>query len=801
MRHKKSSLPLATKSAQGRSIPLTAETLVNMYAEQAPGGSRSGVIAVGCPGILGFADISAGFVRGVHWVPGEGTLWVVVGLVLYKISEAGTATNIGAIGGYGRVSMADNGTELVITTEAITYIVTLATNTLAAVTDSDFPNADTVAFLGGYFFFNNNQTGSAGQLFWSEIYGGSTYDALDFATAENVPDNLVAVWRDHDRLLLFGDRSIESWFLTGGTEIVAPYKGSVINRGLGARWSIANVDNSVIFLDENGIVRRIGGQGGYNAERISTHAIEYRIEKGAWRHDDGIAYDGAVASSYIEEGHEFYVLTVPGTGTFVYDAATSLWHERKSRDLEHYRASFHVLAFNKNICGDTETGKLYEQNLRYNSENGDHLVAEVQFPQVSSNGDRFRVHELQLHIENIDDSRIYQHQAAFTSSLSWVERTTPFGGSWAYKIKHVFDQTWVAIANNDKMAYSTDGGVTWALSSGIFGGAGYFLTEITYSAVTEEYLICSSAPLGRMFKTKDFVTWTDVSSAKSDPIFGLATDGNIWVNAGKLGRLEYTYSLGSGWTQATNPVGPEWAMSVVYDNGVWLVPIADYPAVLRSNNGIDWTEISLSSIIDSDWGCEKPSFGNGTWVMPINNPLAESPGDGGIAISTDNGLTWSFVSDPLEDKYHYSSFYNGVFLVVGNNNSAAFSNDGLTWTVIDIGFLSTQDITGTSAGGGSYAVSGEGGRIFMVSPSISDDVLVVSEDRDTIYITLDVLSDGAREPDTTQVKRLLGLEGEHDKRVIFRRLGQHRSFTPRFTLSASAKRLIFDATARISWDG
>ena len=801
MLHKKLKLPLATKSAKGRSVSLSAELLINMYAEQAPSGSRSGVIAVGCPGFLEYADISSDFVRGMHWVPGNGTLWVVVGLVLYKISEAGTATNIGAIGGYGRVSMADNGTELVITTEAITYIVTLATNTLAAVTDSDFPNADTVAFLGGYFFFNNNQTGSSGQLFWSEIYGGSIYDALDFATAENVPDNLVAVWRDHDRLLLFGDRSIESWFLTGGDEIVAPYKGSVINRGLGARWSIANVDNAVFFIDENGIVRRIGGQGGYNAERISTHEIEYEISRGAWRHDDDAAYDGAVASSYVEEGHEFYVLTVPGNGTYCFDAATRLWHKRKSRGYEHCRVSFHTRAFNRNICGDTETGKLYEQNLRYNSEDGDHLVAEVQFPQVSNNGDLFRVHELQLHIENIDDSRVYKRQAVFTPNIVWTERATPFGTSGAYKIKHVFDQTWVAAAFNDKMAYSTDGGITWTLSSGIFGGSGYTISEITYSAVTEEYLVSSTGTLGRLSKTKDFVTWTDVSSSSSDNIFGIATDGNIWVNAGRDGRLEYTYALGSGWTQAANPVGLGWAMAVVYENGVWLVPIADYPAVLRSTNGVDWTEISLSSIIDSDWGCEKPSYGNGMWVMPVVNPINESPGDGGIIISSDNGLTWSFVSDPLENKYHYSTFDSGVFLVVGDENSSAYSNDGIAWTVIDIGFLQTQDITGTDAGAGSYAVSGDDGRIFMVSPSFSGDSLVASDDGDIPYVTLDVLSDGAKEPDITQVKRLLGLEGEHDKRVIFRRLGQHRSFTPRFTLSAPAKRLIFDATARISFDG
>lgn len=391
--------PIATKQAKGRSTPLTAEMLVNMYAEQAPDGARNQVAAIGCPGLSLFSDISTAwgsYIRGLYHVTGNDTVWCVVGLTLYKVSSAGVATSIGTIGGYGRVSMADNGVELVVVADSISYVVTLASDTLTAITDSDFPNADTVAFLKGYFVFNNNQTGSKGQIFWSSLYGGATYDALDFGTAESLSDNLVAVWRDHDRVLLFGTHTTESWFASGDADAVfAPIPGSTINRGLGARWSIASLDNQVLFLDREGVVRIADGAG----TRVSTHAIEHEIAKGAWRHDDANAYDGAVASSYIEEGHEFYVLTVPDTGTFVYDAATALWHMRKSKDLSHSRASFHVSAFGKILCGDTETGKLYEQSLNYYDEAGIHLIAEIQFPQIVNDNKRFIVNSLQLNIE------------------------------------------------------------------------------------------------------------------------------------------------------------------------------------------------------------------------------------------------------------------------------------------------------------------------------------------------------------------------------------------------------------------
>ena len=393
------------------------------------------------------------------------------------------------------MSMSDNGTQLVITTEAITYIVTLASDTLTAVTDSDFPNADTVAFLGGYFFFNNNQPGSSGQLFWSEIYEGTTYDALDFATAENAPDNLVAVWRDHDRLLLFGDDTIESWFLTGGAEIVAPYKGSVINRGLGARWSIANLDNSVFFLDDSGIVRRIGGQGGYNAERVSTHAIENDIATAAWRHDDDAAYDGAVASSYIEEGHEFYVLTIPGHSTWVFDAATGVWHKRKSKGLEASRFSFHINAYNMVLCGDTETGKLYEQSLEYVSENGEEIIAEVQLPPVTNLGDRFRVHELQVHIQNPGVNIIDVPTYLAAADSDWTQRDNQFGSSAIAKIVYGYGQTWLAVAADGKVSVSTNATLSWSsVDTGL--SSSYIHSFALYHEAESAWLITTAGAIG-----------------------------------------------------------------------------------------------------------------------------------------------------------------------------------------------------------------------------------------------------------------------------------------------------------------
>lgn len=65
-------------------------------------------------------------------------------------------------------------------------------------------------------------------------------------------------------------------------------------------------------------------------------------------------------------------------------------------------------------------------------------------------------------------------------------------------------------------------------------------------------------------------------------------------------------------------------------------------------------------------------------------------------------------------------------------------------------------------------------------------------DQNAPMIMLDV-SGNTRTWDMTQNWRSMGKQGEYDKRVIWRRLGQHRSFTPRIAISAPVKRAIFAA--------
>lgn len=63
-------------------------------------------------------------------------------------------------------------------------------------------------------------------------------------------------------------------------------------------------------------------------------------------------------------------------------------------------------------------------------------------------------------------------------------------------------------------------------------------------------------------------------------------------------------------------------------------------------------------------------------------------------------------------------------------------------------------------------------------------------------VMLDI-SGNTRTWDMNQNWRSMGKKGEYNKRVIWRRLGQHRSFTPRIAISAPVKRAVIAAYADI----
>jgi hypothetical protein len=384
-------------SYKHRSLNIECERCINLYPETIESGrGKEGEVTalIATPGLLLLSTIGDGSIRGQWWTS-TGAYYVVSGDTVYKLDSGWNGTEIGTLDtGAGPVSMADNGTSLVIVDGIKGYVVTLSSDAFAEISDGDFLPADQVVFQDGYFIFNRSGTG---QFFISGL-NSTDFDALDIATSEGQPDPIIAILSDHRDLWLFNAQTTEVFFNSGDADF--PFQrvqGAFIEHGCAATFSVAKMNNTVFWLG-----RDDKGQGvvymaqGYQPQRISTHPVEQAIQS----YDD---ISDAVAYCYQQDGHHFYVLNFSSASTtWVYDASTGMWHERvytNDGQFERHRADNHAFAHGTHVVGDYVTGRLYELSPSTYSDNGDEITRQRITPHVSSGLKGVTYNSLQLDIE------------------------------------------------------------------------------------------------------------------------------------------------------------------------------------------------------------------------------------------------------------------------------------------------------------------------------------------------------------------------------------------------------------------
>jgi hypothetical protein len=384
-------IPFLGGSGHARSVSVNVSRTVNLYAEMDAEG-KAQIALYGTPGLVQFATTHAAEVRGLY--EASGRLFAVVGATFYEVSGAGVATNRGTLTSTsGAVSMADNGLMVAVVDGANGYQFTLATNAFAQIADPDFPAADRIAFQDGYFIINDSGTGS---FFVTSLYG-TDVDPLDFASAEGAPDPLISLICDHRELWLFGDESTEVWFNSGAADF--PFErinGAFLEMGCGAAHSVAKLDNSVYWLtqDKRGHGQVVRAQG-YQPQVVSTKAVEFAIDGYATIAD-------AIAYTYHQEGHAFYVLTFPSANaTWCLDVTTGLWHERMYWDgaENRHRGNCHAFCFGRHLVGDHTNGKIYELDLDAHTDDGAALRAIRRTQHQHAQGKRLFWSSLQIDIE------------------------------------------------------------------------------------------------------------------------------------------------------------------------------------------------------------------------------------------------------------------------------------------------------------------------------------------------------------------------------------------------------------------
>lgn len=430
---------LAARKARRRTLRAAVERHVNYMLKRAEAPEKNQFYREQVPGLTLLANLG-GAIRGAWWTGSR--LFVVAGAKLYEVASDWSTTERGSLNtGAGRVSMAQGLFSLVLVDGANGYTLRLSDNSFAQITDPDFLGSERVAFLDGRFIFV--QPGTQ-KFYWSAgIDTASDYNALDFASAESAPDNIVGHLIDHRELWLFGEKVTEVWISAPTLDQVYQRQGASIEVGLAAAHTAQQIDNTIYFLGKDargqGIVWAIGGSSAYQPIRISTNALEEQLAK----LDD---LSGAWAWTYQDAGQTFYVLHVPGLeSTWVYDASVQQWHERAefvSGDLQRWRADTHVFAFGTHVVGDS-SGKLYELDP-YEYTNAGDVLYRLWVTPHNSVPSRQRVFFSRVRLDvttgetrsglapNMEMS--YSNDGGYTWSV-WLPRSTGRLGEWAKPVK------------------------------------------------------------------------------------------------------------------------------------------------------------------------------------------------------------------------------------------------------------------------------------------------------------------------------------------------------------------------------
>lgn len=390
---------LPTAMGKGISSAAGAQQMVNMYLEPRKGDGLSKYAIYGTPGRVVFSTVGGSATAPRGQIAASDFHLAVILDRLYTISSAGVAADIGEIEGSLPVDMAFDGLYVTIVAELKSYTYQHVTGTLAEIADGDFVQASSVAALASYTVTSRKDSGV---FAWSGILDATTWAALDFATAESEPDNLVAVRRRGNEIALLGKQSTEFWGLTGDfSSPFARVSTAAANIGCLSRASAVIVDNSLIWAGRDGVAG--GGSvyraAGYIPLKIGTPEIDLLIEATSDK-------TTLRAFSYQQAGHQFYVLTSPGEWTYAWDVGSQIWAARKTGTYTFgadptggWDCVSYALNGDNQIVGSAD-GNLYRLDADTYTDAGGILVREVTCQQLWASGNYDTMDRLEVEIEH-----------------------------------------------------------------------------------------------------------------------------------------------------------------------------------------------------------------------------------------------------------------------------------------------------------------------------------------------------------------------------------------------------------------
>ncbi len=284
--------------------------LVNGYREPVMPGGKAPYVLRAVPGMELSAALPGVFVR--EMVTFGNDMAIVCGGSLYTVDAGGSVVNVGTVDDDIDTTIAENNGTLAIVAGGV-YRTSDGATVSAPIATGSVTNAGSVAYLGGYTLV----TEKGGRVVqWSGLVDPTSFNGLDFASAEITTDPIIRGITFKDAFYIFKASGFERWAVTGqaGANAFARIDGAQQEPGLAGFGLITTYPNGFAYVATDGKVYALVD----GLRPISTPPVEVALTENT----------ASRVFFYELRGHGFICVVFDDAYAWCYDIATGEWHER-----------------------------------------------------------------------------------------------------------------------------------------------------------------------------------------------------------------------------------------------------------------------------------------------------------------------------------------------------------------------------------------------------------------------------------------------------------------------------------------
>lgn len=349
--------------------------------------------------------------RAIFYWAATGKTYTIIGNKLYSnatsIKTLNTSTGTCWIVEY----LSSSGTQDLIVGDGVDLYIVNTSDTVTEIVDADLPATQiTPVFFDSYIFIIKANTPS---IYNSEVDNPAAWDPTDFLSAEQYPDNLVALARQVNYVVAFGPKSVEFF------HDAANASGSPLSRqesvslkvGLAARDSIGQLDRRIFWIGQT----ESGEPSAWMFEGLTGNEISNEFIRKILT-NEGSSLANAKSWVCSHKGHTLYVTNLTNR-TIVYDCSEKIWVDWSSNSGgSHVALPFNFAtegANNKILVLHNTDGKVYRLNPDVHTDDAGNILVTIITDRVDFNSNKNK--------EQLGLSLICDRQSTGTVTVDWSD--------------------------------------------------------------------------------------------------------------------------------------------------------------------------------------------------------------------------------------------------------------------------------------------------------------------------------------------------------------------------------------------